>query len=487
MRFVFAFIPGVLPLLLLANPALTLKTDPSSNCAIISVLLLGKVAFPGSESYNVSETSYFALQGRLSPACIAMPSSAEDVATIVGTLAKLPDAVFAIRSGGHSPNPGWANAAQGITSDLQQLNKVHVSSDGSIAAVGPGARWVDVHRVLDPLELDVVGGKFGSVGVAGLILGGISAFSPSRGWACDNVANFQIVLASGETVIANDSNEYADLFIALKGGQNNFGVVTRFDLRTFRHGLYWGGNIAYPDSTEQAQLAAYITFKGPSYDSIAEIEQSFMYASSPNGSASRSCLNTMFYADPVVDPSGLRPFSDIQPQLFSTMRIATATAFAEELNPGQLARSTYVIHTSVTFRFTPEIIPRVFAIWKVFCRRIELTGMANLIFFGLPPDSHPDRELSLALFSLHWLDAGYADMITVEARTLIRDIEDLVADARLAHPFLYANWAAWWQDPIRGYGKESVRHLQRMSGKYDPDRVFQEKVPGRFKLPRDEF
>jgi FAD/FMN-containing dehydrogenase len=151
---------------------LTLNTDPSSHCAIISLVLPGKVAFPGNESYNASETSYFELQGRLGPACIALPSSAEDVSTIVGTLAKLPDAVFAIRSGGHSPNPGWANTAQGMTIDLQQLSKVHVSSDGSIASIGSGARWVDVHRALDPLELEVIGGKFGSVGVGGLILGG---------------------------------------------------------------------------------------------------------------------------------------------------------------------------------------------------------------------------------------------------------------------------------------------------------------------------
>jgi hypothetical protein len=75
-------------------------------------------------------------------------------------------------------------------------------------------------------------------------------------------------------------------------------------------------------------------------------------------------------------------------------------------------------------------------------------------------------------------------MITTEDRILICDIEDLVADAGLAHPFLYANWAAWWQDPIRGYGEESVRYLQRMSRKYDPGRVFQERVSGGFKLPR---
>ncbi|KAL3446808.1 hypothetical protein BJX65DRAFT_318499 [Aspergillus insuetus] len=408
MRFISALVPRALPLLLLVTPVLTLNTDPSSHYVIISLILPGK---------------------------IALSSSTDDVATIVGTLAKLPQAVFAIRSGGHSPNPGWANAALGITIGLQQLNNVHVSCDGCIASVGSGTRWVDVHRVLDSLELEVIGGKFGSVGVGGLILGGgISAFSPSRGWACDNVVNFQVVLAS-----------------ALKGGQNNFGVVTRFDLQTFRHGLYWGGNLAYPDTTEEAH---------------------FMYASPPNGSASRSCPNPMFYAEPVVKPNGLRPFSDIQPQLFSTMLLANCD-------------------TSVIFRFTPEILPR-----------IELTRMANLTFvltfmdipaqppnsrnsFGFPSDSHPDRELFLDLFSLHWLDASYSSMIPAEARILIRDIEDLVADVGLAHPFLYANWVTWWQDPIRGYGEDSVRQLQRMSREYDPDRVFQESVPGGFKLPRD--
>lgn len=57
---------------------------------------------------------------------------------------------------------------------------------------------------------------------------------------CDNVINFEIVLASGEIVDANETH-YSDLYKALKGGGNNFGVVTRFDYKTFEQGEFWGG------------------------------------------------------------------------------------------------------------------------------------------------------------------------------------------------------------------------------------------------------
>lgn len=48
----------------------------------------------------------------------------------------------------------------------------------------------------------------------------------------------QIVLASGRIVNANASN-HAVLHKALKGGGNNFGIVTQFDLKTFKQGKLW--------------------------------------------------------------------------------------------------------------------------------------------------------------------------------------------------------------------------------------------------------
>jgi len=51
------------------------------------------------------------------------------------------------------------------------------------------------------------------------------------------------VLADGSIVNANDG-ENADLHRALKGGNNNLGIVTRFDLDIFQQGKMWGGFIA---------------------------------------------------------------------------------------------------------------------------------------------------------------------------------------------------------------------------------------------------
>ena len=59
--------------------------------------------------------------------------------------------------------------------------------------------------------------------------------------------NSEVVLTSGEIVQANQQSN-RDLFEALKGGSNNFGIVIRVDLPAFQHGKMWGVAISY-DST----------------------------------------------------------------------------------------------------------------------------------------------------------------------------------------------------------------------------------------------
>lgn len=64
-----------------------------------------------------------------------------------------------------------------------------------------------------------------------------------------------MVLASGEIVNAN-AKENSDLWIALRGGGNNLGVVTRFDFRTFQQGNVWGGSLYYFGDSFPGQLEA---------------------------------------------------------------------------------------------------------------------------------------------------------------------------------------------------------------------------------------
>lgn len=77
------------------------------------------------------------------------------------------------------------------------------------------------------------------------MLGGLSFFSSREGFISDNVVNYEVALSSGYIVQAKKKKKNADLWRALRGGGNNFGVVTRFDLRTYPQKPFWGGMIFY--------------------------------------------------------------------------------------------------------------------------------------------------------------------------------------------------------------------------------------------------
>lgn len=76
--------------------------------------------------------------------------------------------------------------------------------------------------------------------------GGISFFSGERGWVYDFPHNMELVLESGEIVNANTITR-EDLFVALKGGGNNFGYVTHldFDIFLFPQRSLWGDRGTY--------------------------------------------------------------------------------------------------------------------------------------------------------------------------------------------------------------------------------------------------
>lgn len=63
----------------------------------------------------------------------------------------------------------------------------------------------------------------GNVGVGGCLLGGCLSFlSGQYGLGCDTVVSYEVVLANGSLVHAS-SEQFADLYKALKGGGNQFG------------------------------------------------------------------------------------------------------------------------------------------------------------------------------------------------------------------------------------------------------------------------
>lgn len=99
-----------------------------------------------------------------------------------------------------------------------------------IASIQPGSKFGDAYTALDPHNVSIAGGRASVVGVGGFVTGGGYSFqSNAHGFACDNVANYEIVLANGSVVNAN-SQENSDLWKAQKGSSGNFGFVTRIDM-----------------------------------------------------------------------------------------------------------------------------------------------------------------------------------------------------------------------------------------------------------------
>ncbi len=51
--------------------------------------------------------------------------------------------------------------------------------------------------------------------------------------------------------------------------------------------------------------------------------------------------------------------------------------------------------------------------------------------------------------------------------------------------FRYLNYCHSTQDPLASYGEESIRKIREAAAKYDPSGIFQTRVPGGFKIPKD--
>ncbi|KAH9834776.1 uncharacterized protein C8Q71DRAFT_766331 [Rhodofomes roseus] len=148
---------------------------------------------------------------------------------------------FGVKGGGHSANPGFSSTT-GVQIAMARFNNVTYDASAGTATIGAGLIWDDVYAELEPYNVNVVGGRVTGVGVAGFTLGGgFSFLSNQYGLTVDTVRAFELVLPNGTITTVTESNP--DLFWALKGGFNNFGIVTQFILEAYPQGQVWGGAI----------------------------------------------------------------------------------------------------------------------------------------------------------------------------------------------------------------------------------------------------
>ncbi|KAI8200235.1 (S)-mandelate dehydrogenase [Colletotrichum sp. SAR 10_76] len=455
-----------------------------------------KVLRQGTSAYKARDESYFSVSAQLSPGFIVQPSSAAEVSLTVTKLKSM-GCNWAIRGGGHATWAGASNISDGVTIDMGLIKEVQYSPDLKIASIGAGALWRDVYSSLEPYGVTAPGGRTSTVGVAGFLTsGGNNFFSAEVGLGCDNVVNFEVVLASGKIVNANNETN-SDLHKALKGGSNNFGIVTRIDMQTVDVVEIWGGQIVYPLSTTEQHIAAYVKWVDniPNYTKGSAVT---FWAYSPSaGTVVSTAVHDTANAEwaPAYDD-----FRNIQPQTMDTLRHDSHLNMTVELEEPTGYRQVWLTLTGKNdarfIRRAVEAQRKFIENWKNtqdadFLNYITFQAMPALLFrhsvekggnvIGM------DREKCNAILFQMQHTVRSADAEKEARRQLValrKELKDYSVAEGIDVEWEYLGYADSNQDPLSTYGPENIKLLKEVAAKYDPEQVFQKRVPGGFKISK---
>ena len=225
----------------------------------------GGIALPSDKSYEAARRVFNgAIPHR--PAVIAFCQSTADVQAAM-RIASHHGMPLSVRGGGHH----WAGPAlcpDGLVIDLSRMRQVVVDPRSQVATVAGGARANDVAAAAGTRGLVAALGNCGTVGMAGLTLGG--GYGPLNGLyglAADNLLAAQVVLADGRRVTTGPDEE-PELFWAMQGGGGNFGVVTSMRIKLHDTRQMLAGSILYPWSEAEPVLRRYAAFAATMPDEL---------------------------------------------------------------------------------------------------------------------------------------------------------------------------------------------------------------------------
>ncbi|KAJ3287794.1 hypothetical protein HK104_008463, partial [Borealophlyctis nickersoniae] len=445
-------------------------SDPSAAATVCSTLAQtfpSKVSTPTTIiPYTLSLKTYYSSTCAIPPTCIFHPTTAQDVSAAVH-LIDAHDAPFAVRSGGHSTNIG-ASGTTGILVSMDRMNGVTNVKDGK-ADIGPGL----------------------------LLGGGISYLSAQYGFAIDNVHSYELVLPNATiTTVTETSNP--DLWFALRGGGDKFGIVTKFTLKTRPQTLVNFGLIFYDESQIEKYFAAVADFTTNNKDPKAAIIPNmvvvegnlvgilFLFYDAPKAPenawtaftsipAVESTFNTMpFFA--TADPLGKETdanygsrqifrtatFDHISPRLTSTLYNISATAFKKYAHiPGFLSAS-----------ITLEPIERSFLSIHASTARAALTT----------PHTGPQLVVVVDyMWAVPELDEFFYEAIRRDVGALVDAAGKLDGKetGKGGSPWLYPNYAGLDQPLDEIYaGEGTLERLRRVQRSVDGKGLFRRNTGG---------
>ncbi|KAM0351034.1 hypothetical protein ACHAPU_002815 [Fusarium lateritium] len=446
---------------------------------------------------DFTHTYWSSVQTEVNPYCIFKPQKPTQVAVLV-LLARLAQCPFAAKSGGHAAFAGASSVEGGITISFANLKDIALSKDKKVASIGPGNIWGSVFEELGKSDVTVVGGRVHDIGVGGLTTGGgISYFSNLYGWACDNVESYEVVLANG-LIITASATQYPDLYWALRGGGNNFGLVVKFNLKTIPlpKGQLWGGLRVYTENEFiEVTDALFNIIKNSEKDPKAGLYVVFNHI---NGT--KKVMPFLYYSEPGGGKATIwDDFNKIEP-IRDTTTDRDLAAWTKEMtnySPFGFRQMYYVISTKVdrdildfardcffktvhSIENIPGIVPAM-VIQGITTPQIKHMQKNGGNALGIDAN---DGLLFIIQLSVSWEKRADDEAVHSWVSDVLETISHEAKARGVGNDFVYMNYASQFQDVIATYGSVNKAKLKSISKKYDPQHVFQLLQPGYFKLDR---
>lgn len=437
----------------------------------------GTVIQPADAGYDDARRVRNGLIDRC-PAVIARCRGTADVVAAVN-FAREQHLDLSVRGGAHNV-AGLATNDDGIVIDLTEMRAVLVDPANETAYVQGGATWGDMDRETQVFGLAAPGGVVSTTGIGGLTLqGGLGWLRRKYGASIDNVKSVEIVTADGQVRNASET-ENADLFWAVRGAGNNFGVVTRFEFELHPVGpIVYGAAPFFAISDAPKVLEAFRTFVKSTPDEVTSmlmyywvppgppfpeelwgqpaIITPFIYAGDPS-EGERLLKPVRQFAEPIFDLSGPFPYAVLQSMLDE--------AFPE----GWLYywKSTYLhelsaelLETFMQLGATRPTPMTSLAIWQL--------GGA---FSRVPEDAMAFANRSapfLATIEATWQDPADNEHCIAWARDAWATLR------RFGSGGLYPNFAGFGEEKnelARAAFGGNYEQLVELKTKYDPDNLF---------------
>ncbi|KAI8278248.1 hypothetical protein K4K57_001583 [Colletotrichum sp. SAR 10_99] len=376
---------------------------------------------------------------------------------------------FAIRGGGHMTIANAANInAPGVLVATSGLSNLVLSDDQSTIEVGAGNTWSDVYRFLEPYKLAVVGGRAGD----------------------------------GDIIFATASNEYSDLFWALRGGGNSFAIVTGFHLKTLPLPEVAVGENQYSSNSSAQFLDSIYSFAlDGSSDTHVGIEPRVQWI--PSLYPDPSYYSILFNNGNTTTPPALINFTQTMEPISSSFTVRPSmynwTQFADS-SRSQLAglRSAFHVVTIKANRQALDIVHDVF----LDMMETQISGVTNVIgSLAFVPVTEHFLSVSTANGGDPMdVDATQGTYILVEETVVWSEasddakIDQFLADfdtnvtsqinalGDVMSPFLYLNYAGAGQPVFPGYAGDNLQKMKDIRAKYDPDLIFTNLMPGGWKV-----